>query len=50
MDVIKNSKDRAGLELQADLYRRAGDDKTADEFEAKAEKLYHEYRKYIGLE
>lgn len=50
MNVRKNAEIRAWLEIQADLYRRAGDDKTADEFEAKAEKLYHEYRKYIGLE
>lgn len=50
MDVGKNARDRAWLELQADLYRRAGDDKTASEFEAKAADLYHEYRKYIGLE
>jgi hypothetical protein len=50
MDVCKNARDRAWLELQADLYRRHGDDKTADEFEAKAQELYHEYRRYIGLE
>lgn len=50
MNVRKNVEDRVWLELQADLYRRAGDDKTADEFEAKANELYHEYRKYIGLE